>query len=110
MWWNTAGPANTTSRQMACRPSGSCRAAMHVSLWRPDFGGNGMPFGSLSAAIITDLIVRGERRYEKLFNPSRFKPSAGFSSFVKENATVVHDMVADKLSMEPIKSLSDIPA
>ena len=59
---------------------------------------------------LADLIVRGESPYEKLFNPSRFKPAAGFSSFVKENATVVHDMIADKLSIERIKSLSDIPA
>lgn len=73
------------------------------------FRGNGMPFGSLSSAILTDLIVRGESRYENLFNPSRFKPAAGFTNFVKENATVVHDMVADKLSIERIKSLSDIP-
>ncbi|HMR18101.1 MAG TPA: FAD-dependent oxidoreductase, partial [Sphingobacterium sp.] len=72
------------------------------------FRGNGMSFGSLSSMILTDLITTGESKYAKLFNPSRFKPTAGFSSFLKENATVVHDMVVDKITMDRVKSLADI--
>lgn len=74
------------------------------------FRGNGMPFGSLSSAILTDLIIQGKSKYEKLFNPSRFRPVAGFSTFVKENASVVRDMIVDKITMDHIKSLVEIPA
>ncbi|RYE00313.1 MAG: FAD-dependent oxidoreductase [Sphingobacteriales bacterium] len=72
------------------------------------FRGNGMSFGSLSATILSDLILSGSSKYEKLFNPARFKPTAGFTTFVKENATVVHDIIKDKLTMEHIDSLGEI--
>jgi glycine/D-amino acid oxidase-like deaminating enzyme/nitrite reductase/ring-hydroxylating ferredoxin subunit len=72
------------------------------------FRGNGMTFGTLSSAIISDLIIDGENPYAKLFNPKRFKPTAGFTSFVKENATVVSDFIKDKISIERIQSLAEI--
>lgn len=72
------------------------------------FGGNGMPFGSLSSKIITDLILIGSNKYEKLFSPSRIKPVAGFADFVKEQVTVVADFVKDKLFAEKIGSLAEI--
>lgn len=72
------------------------------------FRGNGMSFGSLSAAILSGLILEGSSRYGQLFNPSRFKPAAGFSNFVKENAGVVKDIIMDKLSMEHIEALGEI--
>lgn len=72
------------------------------------FRGNGMTLGTLASAIITDLIIGGENPYTKLFNPKRFKPTAGFTSFVKENATVVKDFIDDKVSMERIHSLAEI--
>lgn len=72
------------------------------------FRGNGMTFGSLSAAILSDLILSGSSKYEKLFNPSRFKPTAGFTNFIKEAASVVHDIIMDKITMEHIDSLGAI--
>lgn len=72
------------------------------------FGGNGMTFGSLSSRIITDLILNGSSKYEKLFSPSRIKPVAGFADFVKEQATVVADFVKDKVFTERIGSLTEI--
>ena len=72
------------------------------------FRGNGMIFGSIASVIITDLITKGYSPYAKLFNPKRFKPTAGFSSFVKENATVVKDLIQDKINMEKIQSLAEI--
>lgn len=74
------------------------------------FRGNGMTFGTLSSAIITDLINEGSSRYEALFNPKRFRPTAGFTTFIKENATVLKDMIGDKIGMEGIRSLADIGA
>jgi hypothetical protein len=69
-----------------------------------------MTFGTLSSAIITDLITEGTNRYEALFNPKRFRPTAGFTTFVKENATVLKDMVGDKIGMDRIRSLTEIRA
>lgn len=72
------------------------------------FRGNGMMFGSLSSQILTDLIVNGSSKYEKLFDPGRIKVGAGFTNFVKENAEVVFDFVKDKLTREYIRSLEEI--
>ncbi len=72
------------------------------------FRGNGMVFGSLSARILSDLIISGTSLYEALFRPGRFKPVAGFTAFVKENATVIHDFIKDKITMEKVMSLAEI--
>jgi len=62
------------------------------------YNGNGMMLGSLSAKIISDLILERENRYEKIFSPARSKPIAGFEEFVKENADVVYQFIAGRLS------------
>lgn len=67
-----------------------------------------MIFGTLSSQILHDLIVTGESKYGDLFNPSRIKPVAGFSDFVKENATVAFDFVKDKIFKDKIESFSEI--
>ncbi|REC45444.1 FAD-dependent oxidoreductase [Chryseobacterium pennipullorum] len=74
------------------------------------FRGNGMIFGTLSSQILHDLIVHGNSRYENLFNPSRIKPMAGFSDFVKEGMTAAFDFIKDKISVEKIESFSEIKA
>lgn len=72
------------------------------------FRGNGMIFGTISSQIMTDLIVNGSSKYETAFSPSRVKPIAGFTDFVKENATVAFDFIKDKLFAEKISSLAEI--
>lgn len=72
------------------------------------FRGNGMMFGSLSSKIISDLILTENSEYEKLFNPSRVDPIAGFTEFVKENVSVVTDFIKDKLFVEKVTSLSEV--
>lgn len=72
------------------------------------YRGNGMSFGSLAAIILSDLIIKGESKYERLFQPSRFKPAAGFSNFVKENATVIHDLIKDKVTIDRISSFDEV--
>lgn len=72
------------------------------------FSGNGMIFGTITSQIITDLIVTGSSRYEKMFSPSRIKPIAGFTEFVKENAVVAYDFIKDKLFAEKISSLAEV--
>lgn len=74
------------------------------------FRGNGMIFGTLSSQILHDMIVSGKSKYEELFNPLRIKPIAGFSDFVKENATVALDFIKDKIFADKIDSFSEIKA
>lgn len=72
------------------------------------YNGNGMQFGTLSAEIISDMILNKSNVHEDLFNPSRIKPIAGFSEFVKENADVAYHFVADRFSAEEVESLKEI--
>jgi glycine/D-amino acid oxidase-like deaminating enzyme/nitrite reductase/ring-hydroxylating ferredoxin subunit len=72
------------------------------------FRGNGMTLGTVSAKIIADLILTGNSKYEKIFSPSRIKPIAGFTDFVKEQTSVVVDFIKDKLFAEKIGSLAEV--
>jgi len=72
------------------------------------FGGNGIILGSISAKIICDLILGIENKYADLFSPSRIKPVAGFTDFVKENADVAYHFIKDRFRAKDIDSLNDI--
>jgi len=52
------------------------------------FFGDGLPWGSISAKIITDLILGRETPYQNIFDPSRFKPVASAKEFLTENVDV----------------------
>lgn len=70
------------------------------------FNGNGMMFGTLSGKIISDQIMGITNPYTDLYAPSRLKPIAGFSEFVKENADVAWHFVADRFGTEDLDKLS----
>ena len=72
------------------------------------FGGNGMTYSHVTALVLTDMIVKGESRYQKLFDPNRIKPMAGFESFIKESADVVAKFIGDRINKIKIKELSEI--
>ncbi|MFA4867937.1 MAG: FAD-dependent oxidoreductase [Pedobacter sp.] len=72
------------------------------------FNGNGMMFGTLSAKIISDLVLDKENEYASLFRPSRMKPVAGFTEFVKENADVAWHFIADRFSSSHLQALTDL--
>ena len=74
------------------------------------FNGNGMILGTVSAIVLSELISEGTSPYEKLFDPGRIKPVAGFTEFVKENADVVGRFVGDRFGVEEIESLGEIAA
>lgn len=74
------------------------------------FGGNGMIYGTLSAIILSDLIINGESIYKELFDPQRVKPVAGFTNFVKENADVVASFITGRLNIDTIKVPADVAA
>lgn len=72
------------------------------------FNGNGMMFGTLSGKMITDQILGIENKYADLYSPSRIKPIAGFSEFIKENADVAWHFVADRFGTEDLDSIKDL--
>jgi glycine/D-amino acid oxidase-like deaminating enzyme/nitrite reductase/ring-hydroxylating ferredoxin subunit len=72
------------------------------------FNGNGIILGSLSGAIISDLILGKENELTKLLSPSRLKPISGFSEFVKENADVAYHFVADRFGNQVLDSLNSL--
>jgi glycine/D-amino acid oxidase-like deaminating enzyme/nitrite reductase/ring-hydroxylating ferredoxin subunit len=69
------------------------------------FNGNGMMLGSISAKILSDLILEKKTKYEKVFSPSRIKPIDGFTEFVKENADVAYHFVADRFKVHETDSV-----
>jgi len=73
------------------------------------FNGNGMIFGTLSAEILTDLILNRQNELSELLSPSRLKPVAGFTEFVKENADVAYHFVADRFNNEALETLDKLP-
>jgi nitrite reductase/ring-hydroxylating ferredoxin subunit len=72
------------------------------------FNGNGMIFGTLSAKIISDLVLGSDNEYASLFSPSRMKPVAGFTEFVKENADVAWHFIADRFASSHLQALNEL--
>lgn len=72
------------------------------------FNGNGMILGTVSALLLSDLILHGESAYKDLFDPARIKPIAGFTEVVKENADVVKKFIGDRFGIDEIGTFSEI--
>jgi len=72
------------------------------------FGGNGMTYSHIAARLLSDLVLKGESRYSRLFDPNRLKPVAGFANFVKENADVVAQFVGKRFSREKLDGLAQL--
>ncbi|MEO6136101.1 MAG: FAD-dependent oxidoreductase [Ginsengibacter sp.] len=72
------------------------------------YGGNGITFSHVAASVLTGLIVNKESEYEKLYNPSRVKPVAGFSEFVKNAADVTANLVSKIFPADKINDLDDM--
>jgi nitrite reductase/ring-hydroxylating ferredoxin subunit len=74
------------------------------------YGGNGMIYGTLAGLLLSNMIVNGESIYEKLLDPNRLKPIAGFSNFVKEGADVVKLLAKSIFPGEQLKEISGMAA
>lgn len=72
------------------------------------FNGNGITYGPLAAKIICELITNQESVYEKLYNPSRVKPIAGFTEFIKENADVISKFIGLRFSYKKVEELAQL--
>lgn len=72
------------------------------------YGGNGMTYSHIAAITLTDLITKGQSMYADLLAPSRVKPVAGFTSFVKENADVAKEFFQKRFAISQLPELADI--
>ncbi|MCF3108164.1 FAD-dependent oxidoreductase [Niabella sp. CC-SYL272] len=72
------------------------------------YSGNGMIFGTLAGRILCDLITGNDTPYADLLAPSRIKPVAGFSNFIKENADVVKHFIGDRLSAGTLEAFAGL--
>jgi glycine/D-amino acid oxidase-like deaminating enzyme/nitrite reductase/ring-hydroxylating ferredoxin subunit len=72
------------------------------------YGGNGITYSHIAAPLLTDLIIKGKSELKDLFSPGRIKPIAGFAAFVQENADVIKEFVAKRISSEKIEGLSEL--
>jgi glycine/D-amino acid oxidase-like deaminating enzyme/nitrite reductase/ring-hydroxylating ferredoxin subunit len=69
--------------------------------------GNGMTHGTIAGILLSDLINRGESRWQQLYNPSR-KPVRAYAEYAKENFNVVAQF-ADYLTPPDYSSEADVP-
>jgi glycine/D-amino acid oxidase-like deaminating enzyme/nitrite reductase/ring-hydroxylating ferredoxin subunit len=72
------------------------------------FGGNGMTYSHIAALELSEMILLNESRYNKLFSPSRIKPVAGFTEFVKHNTDVVAQFVGKWFATEKIDEFASV--
>ncbi|UEG54772.1 FAD-dependent oxidoreductase [Mucilaginibacter daejeonensis] len=72
------------------------------------YNGNGMMLGSVSGAILADMILGNENPLTELFNAKRMKPIDGFTEFIKENADVAYHFVADKFKGQHLDSFNEL--
>ena len=72
------------------------------------YGGNGMTFSAIAALTLSEMIVNGKSEYQKLFDPNRIKPVAGFTHFIKEAADVTGILVGGIFPKEKLEELADL--
>ncbi len=73
------------------------------------FGGNGMTYSHIAANYFKSLFTENKILYNEILSPTRIKPFAGFSAFVKENVDVIGSLVGDRFHIPSLDSLRAIP-
>jgi glycine/D-amino acid oxidase-like deaminating enzyme/nitrite reductase/ring-hydroxylating ferredoxin subunit len=72
------------------------------------FGGWGMTNSTVSAMLLSDLILGRKNDWSSLFDPNRFKPLTSAKDFVVENVDVAKHFVGDRLSVPDEESVPDL--
>jgi len=72
------------------------------------FGGNGMPYSTVAALLLTKMITNQDSAYKDLYDPNRLKPVAGFTNFVSHNADVVKQFASKWFSHEDLHELAEL--
>ncbi len=72
------------------------------------FATNGLIYGPLAAAIITDDILGRKNPWGELYNARRFAPAKSAGSFLRENVNMVQQYLKDYLTHADVEKLQDI--
>ncbi len=72
------------------------------------FGGNGMPYSTVAALLLTKMITNQDSPYKDLYDPNRLKPVAGFTNFINHNADVVKQFASKWFSHEELHELAEL--
>lgn len=72
------------------------------------YGGNGMTYSSVAALLLKQIILKEKPALEKLFDPNRIKPVAGFTNFVIHNTDVIKQFFGKLFSAEEISQLTEL--
>lgn len=72
------------------------------------FDGDGMVFGTLSAMIGTNLIVRDSDRWADLYRPDRFHVKASTRRVLEKGLSVAKNFVVDRLRVDS-RAVADVP-
>jgi glycine/D-amino acid oxidase-like deaminating enzyme/nitrite reductase/ring-hydroxylating ferredoxin subunit len=72
------------------------------------YGGNGMTYSHVAAIVLKHLIMGENDPYQEVFSPSRLKPVAGFTDFIKHNADVVKQFVGKWFGKEELQEVASL--
>jgi glycine/D-amino acid oxidase-like deaminating enzyme/nitrite reductase/ring-hydroxylating ferredoxin subunit len=72
------------------------------------FGGWGMTNSTVSAMILSDLVLETENAWSSLYDPNRFKPITSAKDLAVENVDVAKHFVGDRLSVKEEESIPDL--
>ncbi len=72
------------------------------------FEGIGMILGTIAASIVCDLICGKDSKYQKLFDPLRVKPVAGFAKIVENAADTIGNFTGITVEKEKIEALAEV--
>jgi len=72
------------------------------------YGGNGMTYSGVAAIVLTQLILKEESPYIKLFDPNRVKPIAGFATFLKQNVDAFKNFLDKWFDKEKLEEFAEL--
>jgi Rieske Fe-S protein len=72
------------------------------------FGGNGITYSHVAAEVLKSIIVKESNELISVFSPSRVKPVAGFTEFVKHNVDVVKLFVGKWFGQDKIEEYASL--
>lgn len=72
------------------------------------FSGNGMIYGTVAALLLRDMLLGVQHELEKILDPNRLKPIAGFSNFISHNADVAKQFVGKLIPAASLPQLADL--
>jgi len=72
------------------------------------FGGNGMPYSTVAALLLTKMICNEDSPFKDVYDPNRLKPVAAFTNFINHNVDVVKQFASKWFSHDELHQLAEL--